>query len=70
MFPDSMRRISIAAAASATMSHIETAAAVATDAKTDTDAYGDDGKEAIRKLLTLGHERGIIPHEPRIDFAP
>ena len=23
--------------------------------------YGEDGKEAIRKLLTMGHERGIIP---------
>jgi 1,4-dihydroxy-6-naphthoate synthase len=31
--------------------------------------YGDDGKEAIRRLLQLGHERGIIPVEARIDFV-
>jgi len=30
--------------------------------------YGEDGKEAIRKLLTMGHERGIIPHPVQIDF--
>jgi 1,4-dihydroxy-6-naphthoate synthase len=30
--------------------------------------YGDDGREAIRKLLTLGHERGIIPHPVKVDF--
>ena len=30
--------------------------------------YGDDGREAIRKLLEMGHERGIIPHKARIDF--
>lgn len=30
--------------------------------------YGNDGREAIRKLLTLGHERGIIPHPVNIDF--
>jgi 1,4-dihydroxy-6-naphthoate synthase len=31
--------------------------------------YGADGREAIRKLLELGHERGIIPIEPKIDFV-
>lgn len=31
--------------------------------------YGKDGREAIRKLLALGHERGIIPSEPRVDFV-
>jgi 1,4-dihydroxy-6-naphthoate synthase len=31
--------------------------------------YGEDGREAIRKLLTMGHERGIIPHAPVIDFV-
>jgi 1,4-dihydroxy-6-naphthoate synthase len=31
--------------------------------------YGDDGREAIRKLLTLGHERGIIPHPVNVDFV-
>jgi len=30
--------------------------------------YGEDGKEAIRKLLTMGHERGIIPQEVKIEF--
>jgi 5,8-dihydroxy-2-naphthoate synthase len=30
--------------------------------------YGDDGREAIRKLLDLGHERGIIPHPVKVDF--
>lgn len=32
-------------------------------------SYGDDGREAIRKLLTLGHERGIIPHPVKVDFV-
>jgi 1,4-dihydroxy-6-naphthoate synthase len=31
--------------------------------------YGEDGKEAIRKLLELGHQRGIIPMSARIDFV-
>ena len=31
--------------------------------------YGDDGKEAIRKLLDMGFERGIIHHAPRVDFV-
>src|SRR5215469_10973413 len=30
--------------------------------------YGEDGREAIRKLLAMGHERGIIPHKARVDF--
>ena len=30
--------------------------------------YGNDGREAIRKLLTLGHERGIISHPVNVDF--
>ena len=30
--------------------------------------YGADGREAIRKLLDLGHERGIITVAPKIDF--
>lgn len=30
--------------------------------------YGDDGREAIRKLLAMGHERGIIPMEAKVDF--
>lgn len=31
--------------------------------------YGPDGREAIRKLLDLGHERGIIPIAPLVDFT-
>jgi len=31
--------------------------------------YGEDGREAIRKLLALGHERGIIPHPVNVDFV-
>ncbi len=31
--------------------------------------YGEDGKEAIRKLLQMGHERGIIPDAAKIEFV-
>jgi 1,4-dihydroxy-6-naphthoate synthase len=31
--------------------------------------YGPDGRQAIRKLLELGHQRGIIPIEPKVDFV-
>jgi 1,4-dihydroxy-6-naphthoate synthase len=31
--------------------------------------YGKDGRDAIRKLLELGHQRGIIPIEPKVDFV-
>ncbi len=31
--------------------------------------YGPDGREAIRKLLDMGHEQGIIPIAPQVDFA-
>jgi 1,4-dihydroxy-6-naphthoate synthase len=31
--------------------------------------YGADGREAIRKLLTMGHEKGIIQIEPKVDFV-
>lgn len=31
--------------------------------------YGADGREAIRKLLDLGHERGIISIAPQVDFV-
>jgi 1,4-dihydroxy-6-naphthoate synthase len=30
--------------------------------------YGPDGRQAIRKLLDLGYERGIIPIAPQVDF--
>src|SRR5215472_6157148 len=31
--------------------------------------YGEDGKEAVVRLLTMGHSAGIIPHEPNVDFV-
>jgi 1,4-dihydroxy-6-naphthoate synthase len=31
--------------------------------------YGDDGRVAIRKLLDMGHERGIIPRKANVDFV-
>ena len=31
--------------------------------------YGARGRAAVRRLLTEGHERGIIPHEVDIQFA-
>jgi len=30
--------------------------------------YGEDGRDAIRRLLAMGHERGIIPHKAHVDF--
>jgi 1,4-dihydroxy-6-naphthoate synthase len=31
--------------------------------------YGDDGREAIRKLLEMGFDRGIIPIRANVDFV-
>ena len=31
--------------------------------------YGDRGREAVRRLFSLGHERGIIPHRVEVEFA-
>lgn len=31
--------------------------------------YGERGREAVRRLLTEGHERGIIPHSVNIEFV-
>jgi 1,4-dihydroxy-6-naphthoate synthase len=31
--------------------------------------YGDRGREAVRRLLALGHERGIIPHRVEAEFV-
>ena len=31
--------------------------------------YGPDGREAIRKLLDMGYERGIIPIAPKVEFV-
>ena len=30
--------------------------------------YGADGREAIRRILAMGFERGIIPMEANVDF--
>ncbi len=31
--------------------------------------YGKDGRKAITKLLEMGHEAGIIPQKPQVDFV-
>ena len=31
--------------------------------------YGEDGREAIRRLLEMGYDRGIIPHKAHVDFV-
>ncbi len=31
--------------------------------------YGSDGREAIRQLLELGYQRGVIPIAPKVDFV-
>ncbi len=31
--------------------------------------YGADGREAIRRLLDLGYERGVISVKPKVDFV-
>jgi 1,4-dihydroxy-6-naphthoate synthase len=31
--------------------------------------YGEDGREAIRKLLQMGYERGIIPMKTDVEFV-
>jgi 1,4-dihydroxy-6-naphthoate synthase len=31
--------------------------------------YGEDGKQAIRQLLEMGYKAGIIPIEPKVEFA-
>src|SRR5579872_2620981 len=30
--------------------------------------YGEDGKEAVRRLLKMGHSAGIIPHAANVEF--
>lgn len=30
---------------------------------------GQRGREAVKRLLELGYQRGIIPHKPQIDFV-
>ncbi len=31
--------------------------------------YGPEGREAVRRLLDMGHKAGIIPQESRVEFA-
>lgn len=31
--------------------------------------YGQDGREAVRRLLQMGHKAGIIPHPAKVDFV-
>ncbi len=31
--------------------------------------YGDDGRQAISRLLEMGHEKGIITIQPQVDFV-
>ena len=31
--------------------------------------YGDEGRQAIARLLEMGYEHGIIPHRPHLDFV-
>lgn len=31
--------------------------------------YGEDGREAVRRLLDMGHKAGIIPQTPRVEWV-
>ena len=31
--------------------------------------YGDRGREAVKKLLKEGHDKGIIPHQVQVEFV-
>jgi 1,4-dihydroxy-6-naphthoate synthase len=31
--------------------------------------YGERGRAAVRRLLDMGHERGLIPHRVEVEFA-
>jgi 1,4-dihydroxy-6-naphthoate synthase len=31
--------------------------------------YSDNGREAVKLILKMGHERGFIPHEVHVEFA-
>jgi 1,4-dihydroxy-6-naphthoate synthase len=31
--------------------------------------YGEDGREAVRRMLDMGHRAGIIPHPARVEFV-
>lgn len=31
--------------------------------------YGEDGRQAVSRLLEMGHRAGIIPHKPQVEFV-
>lgn len=31
--------------------------------------YGEDGREAVRRLLDMGHKAGMIPHQAKVEFV-
>jgi 1,4-dihydroxy-6-naphthoate synthase len=31
--------------------------------------YGEDGREAVRRLLDMGHKAGIIPQTPKVEWV-
>ncbi len=31
--------------------------------------YGPDGREAVHRLLDMGHKAGVIPHPARVEFV-
>jgi len=31
--------------------------------------YGDDGREAVKRLLDMGHNAGIIPKKPKVEWV-
>jgi 1,4-dihydroxy-6-naphthoate synthase len=31
--------------------------------------YGDDGREAVKRLLDMGHKAGIIPKKPKVEWV-
>jgi 1,4-dihydroxy-6-naphthoate synthase len=31
--------------------------------------YGEDGREAVRRLLDMGHKAGIIPRPAKVEFV-
>jgi 1,4-dihydroxy-6-naphthoate synthase len=31
--------------------------------------YGIDGREAVRRLLEMGYEAGVIPYRAKVDFV-
>ncbi len=31
--------------------------------------YGADGRQAVRRLLDMGHKAGIIPYDAKVEFV-